>query len=419
MAELAGGEVAPGFIDVYREPVPPAVVELPAGETERLLGVEIGAAEIAGILTRLGCAVEGDDPFRVTVPTYRPDVTRAADLVEEIARMHGYDRIPARLPHGPGGGLTPEQLRVRRASAAMAGAGYSEIMSFSFFAPEAVEALGLSRDDPRAAAVPIRNPLNEEEGLMRTTLLPGLLEALHLNQARHNRSPALFETGLVFLGGEEGLPGLPAQPRRLAFAAVGPRPGPAWAGSPGDRDATDAVGVWETLSAALGIEGTVVPGADPAFHPGRCGTALAGGAPVGVVGEIHPGVAARFGVEGRVAAGEFDLDALAADPGLRRFRSPSPFPPVVFDLAFEVDASVSAGALLEVVAEAGGSILESVELFDVFSGAPLAEGRKSLAVRLVVRDPERTLTDEEVAPVRSRVAEAVSEGLGGSLRGGG
>jgi phenylalanyl-tRNA synthetase beta chain len=222
----------------------------------------------------------------------------------------------------------------------------------------------------------------------------------------------------VFLGGEEGLPGLPAQPRRLAFAAVGRRPGPAWAESTGERDATDAVGVWETLAAALGIEASVEPGDDPAFHPGRCAVVLAGGEPVGVVGEIHPSVAARFEITGRVAAGELDLDALITDPGASGFRPPSPFPPVVFDLAFDLDQRVAAGDLIRVVRASGGDLVEDVELFDVFEGGPLEEGRKSLAVRLTVRHAERTLTDEEVAPLREQIAASVAGDLGGRLRGG-
>jgi len=415
MVELAGGAIAPGFIDHYPEPIEETIVELPAGETERLLGVAIPASEISGTLTRLGFGVDGDGPFSVTVPTYRPDVTRAADLVEEIARLYGYDNIPTTLPRGPGGGLSEAQRRARLASAAMVGAGYSEILNFSFVGPDDIEALALPADDPRSVPVAIRNPLNEEEGLLRTSLLPGLLRALRVNQARNNPSPALFETGLVFLPGP---PDLPDQPRRLGFAAVGRRPGPAWMGEDSERDATDAVGVWETLAGALGIETEIEQGSDGAFHPGRCGTVLVGGRAIGVVGEINPSVAAAFDVSGRVAAGEIDLDALLAAGHGVPFHAPSALPPVVFDLAFDLDTAVPAAELIAVVAAAGGPSLESVDLFDVFTGAPLDEGRKSLAVRLTIRDPERTLTDEEVAPLREAVAQAVAERLDGRLRGG-
>jgi len=415
IAALAGGEAAPGFIDVYPEPIERIVVDLPAGETLRLLGIEIPAGEIVGILTRLGFSVEGDGPFRVTVPTYRPDVSRPADLVEEIARLYGYDNIPATLPHGPGGGLSAADKRARLTDAAMVGAGYSEIISYSFLGPEDIAALGLPEDDPRNRAIRVRNPFNEEEGLLRTTLLPSLLRALRVNQARNIGASSVFETGKVFLRGQGDLPD---QPRRLAFATVGPRPGPSWSGGRGGRDATDAVGVWQTLSAALGLPATIRQGADRAFHPGRCGTVLVGGVPVGVVGEIHPSVTARFDVSGRVAAGEIDLEILLGARPAVGFRIPSPFPPMVFDLAFDLDDAVPAADLIAVIVEAGGPTLESVELFDVFTGRPLDEGRKSLAVRLTIRDPERTLTDREVAPLREAIIAAVTERLQGRLRGG-
>ncbi|MCJ7724869.1 MAG: phenylalanine--tRNA ligase subunit beta [Acidimicrobiia bacterium] len=415
LADLAGGMIAPGFIDVHPGPLERIVVDLPAGETRRLLGVDIPADQIVGILTRLGFEVEGDGPFRASVPTYRPDVTRPADLVEEIARLYGYDNIPSTLPRGPGKGLSETQRRTRLAKSAMVGAGYSEVLNFSFVGPDAIAALGLPADDPRSRAVSIRNPLNEEQGLLRTSLLPGLLAALRINQTRHQPSPALFETGLVFFPSSGDVPD---QPQRLAFAAVGPRPEPSWSADAGDRDATDAVGMWETLAAALGVEAAVEQGSDAAFHPGRCGTVLAGGTPVGVVGEIHPSLAKRFEVTGRVAAGEIDLDALLAAETGAAFRIPSALPPVVFDLAFDLADEVAAADLIRTVEEAGGPSLESAVVFDVFTGAPLAEGRKSLALRLTIRDAKRTLTDEEVAPLREAVARAVADRLGGRLRGG-
>jgi phenylalanyl-tRNA synthetase beta chain len=415
MAELAGGEVAAGFIDEYPGPVQSWTVELPAGEAERLLGVAVPTDEIVSLLSRLGFGVAAGDPLLVEIPTFRPDVTRAADLVEEVARLRGYDTIPASLPHGPGGGLSASDRRRRLTREVLVGAGYSEIMRYSFMAPDDLAALGLPDGDSRTAIVRVRNPLNEEEGLLRTTLLPGLLHALRINQARHRRGAAIFETGKVFLAAAGDLPD---QPERLAFAATGPAPGPSWEAERPERDARDAVGLWETLAAALGIEPGISQGSDPAFHPGRCGLVTAGGEPIGVVGEIHPTVAARFDVAGRVAAGEIDLDALAGARPARAFAAPSAFPPVVFDLAFDLDDGVPAGSLLEAVAAAGGPTLESAELFDVFTGPPLEAGRKSLAVRLTVRDPKRTLTDEEVVPIREAVTSAVAEGLGGRLRGG-
>lgn len=416
MAELAGGEVAGAFIDVYSEPVAPWEVELPAGEAGRLLGVDLGVDAITGLLRRLGFEASGGDPIRVTVPTFRPDVTRPADLVEEVARLYGYDNIPTTLPHGPGGGLSIAQRRERLARQVMVGAGYSEVMSYSFVGPNDIAGLGLPADDPRADAIPVRNPLNEEEGLLRTTLLPGLLRAVRTNQARHNESGALFEVGRVFRrGGEE----IPDQPERLGFVAAGRRQAAAWTGARAGFDVWDAVGLWETLADGLGIASSLDQGSDPVFHPGRCARVAVADTTIGFVGEVHPSVAGRFDIAGRVVAGELDLGPLVAAPPALEFAVPIVFPPVVFDLAFDLPAEVAAGDLIEVVRHAGRPALERVELFDVFAGPPLEEGRRSLALRLTVRDPQRTLTDEEVAPLREAIAAAVAERLEGRLRGGG
>lgn len=415
MAELAGGVVCGGFIDVYPEPIEPWTVALPGGEVSRLLGTDIPPGEIGDILGRLGFAVEGTDPFVVTVPTYRPDVTRPADLVEEVARLHGYDNIPVRVPHGPGGGLPPEEVGRRAVRGAMVGAGYHEMLSYSFLGRDDIAAMRFPADDPRASPVAVRNPLNEEEGVLRTSLLPGLLKALRHNQSRNIEDVSLFEVGKVFLASDGAIPD---QPDHLAFATVGASPGPLWEGRRAGRDAYDAVGAWEALAAALGLSYRISQSVEPAFHPGRAGRILVDDEVIGVVGEIHPSVAAGFEVVGRVAAGELDLRHLVRSGGDRSFRTPSAFPPVVFDLAFEVGHEVAASDLIGVVWDAGGPGVERVVLFDVFTGPPLTEGRKSLAVRLTVRDPERTLSDEDVAPVRGAIVAAVSESIGGRLRGG-
>ncbi|MBN2113776.1 MAG: phenylalanine--tRNA ligase subunit beta [Acidimicrobiia bacterium] len=414
MADLAGGEVAGGFIDFYPQPIEPWVVALPRSEPARLLGVELGAERIDDLLTRLGCRVTGDDPRQVTVPTYRPDVTRPADLVEEIARLHGYDEFPSRLPKGVGEGLPVWEQRRRRVRRALVGAGCFEVMTFSFQGREDLEALGLPADDPRCHPVRVRNPLNEEQAFLRTSLVPGLLASLRANATRGRGDAAVFEMGRVFFpaAGE-----LPEQPQRVAFAATGRIPGPGWEKA-AERDARDAVGLWEALAAALGLEHRIEQVAEAPFHPGRCGRVYLGDHPVGVVGELHPAVAGRLELAGRVALGDFDLDALLISPPRRDFTAPSPYPPVVFDLAFDLAEEVPAGALLAAVCAAAGPLLERAEIFDVFRGAALGEGRKSLAMRLTFRDPRRTLTDADLVPIRASIIEGVASSLQGRLRGG-
>ncbi|MCU0281362.1 MAG: phenylalanine--tRNA ligase subunit beta [Acidimicrobiia bacterium] len=415
MADLGGGEVAGGFIDHYPAPIEPAVVPLPRQEAARLLGMELGAERIGELLTRLGFRVEGEGPWQVTVPTYRPDVTRPADLVEEIARLHGYDEFPSRLPKGVGEGLPVEERRRRRVRRALVGAGGFEILTFSFQGPGEIEALGLPKGDPRRSMVRVRNPLSEEQSFLRTSLIPGLLQGLRANAARGRGDALVFELGRVFFPSSGDLP---EQPQRVAFAATGRTAEWRGEGLAGERDARDAVGIWEALAAGLGVEYRLEQAAEAPFHPGRCGRVLVGDEVIGLVGELHPAVAAHFGLSGRVALGDFDLDALLAPAPVRGFAVPSPYPPVVFDLAFDLAEEVPAAALLAAVRDGAGARLERVEVFDVFRGAPLAAGRKSLAVRLTFRDPQRTLTDEDLVPVRERITEGVAAALGGRLRGG-
>lgn len=415
IADLAGGEVAGGFIDHYPHPIEPWVVPLPRHEPARLLGAELGAERIEDLLARLGFEVSGGDPWQVMVPTYRPDVTRPADLVEEIARLHGYDEFPSRLPKGVGEGLPGWERRRRRVRRALVGAGCYEVLTFPFQGRGETDALGLPEGDPRCSPVRLRNPLSEEQAFLRTSLLPGLLQSLRANQARGQADAALFEMGRVFFRSEGDLP---IQPQRVAFALTGRGPGPRWEGAVAERDARDAVGIWEVLAAALGLAGRVEQTAEAPFHPGRAGRAVVGDAVVGAVGELHPAVAARFGLTGRVAVGELDLEALLAEPPARVFAAPSAYPPVVFDLAFDLADEVPAAALVGEVRAAAGPSLERVEVFDLFRGPPLAEGRKSLAVRLTFRDAQRTLTDEDLVPVRARITEGVAAALGGRLRGG-
>ncbi|MDX1690635.1 MAG: phenylalanine--tRNA ligase subunit beta [Acidimicrobiia bacterium] len=415
MAEYAGGTVAGGFVDEYPGEAEATRVDLPADEVTRLLGVEIDPDTIAGYLERLGFTVERGDPMRVTVPSYRPDVSRPADLVEEVLRLHGFDAVPERVPHGPGGGLPDAEARRRAVRAAMVGAGYHETMSYAFVGPGDVEAMGYPDDDVRAHPVGVRNPLNEEEGVLRTTLLPGLLRGLRVNQTRNNPDVALFEMGRTFFADAGPLP---HQPEHLAFATVGAVPGPAWSHGGEVRDWTDATGLVATLGEALGLDLHVRQTSRPGFHPGRCADVVLDGAVIGTVGEIHPRVAARFDVTGRVAAGELDLTSVLQRPPHRVFVTPSPYPPVVFDLAFDLPAEVPAADLVRAVRDAGGEHLERAVLFDVFTGPPLEQGRKSLGVRLTYRDPGRTLTDEELGPVRDSIAAAVADHLDGILRSG-
>ncbi|MBI5158121.1 MAG: phenylalanine--tRNA ligase subunit beta [Acidimicrobiia bacterium] len=414
IARLAGGVPLGELIDEHPRPHRQATIVLAVREVERLLGVRLFGLEIGTLLRRLGFGVSGDDPLTVTVPSYRPDVTRPADLIEEVARLYGLDNIPTALPHGPGGGLSEGERTRRAVRAAMVGAGYSEIFSFDFIGRDHLARLGFGEDDPRGHPLAVRNPLSDELAVLRTTLLPGLLEGLRVNVARHAGDAALFEIASVVLPAP-GEP-IPHQPVRLGFAVTGSGPGPAWQPRP-ERDALDAVGLVATLAAATGVDLVLAQATEPGFHPGRCAHVLADGAVVGAVGEIHPDVAAAWDLSGRVVAGEIALEALArgAFPG---FSVPSVFPPVVFDLAFDVAAAIPVGQVVAAVKAAAGPELEDATIFDVFSGPPLEAGRKSIALRLTFRHRERTMVDAEMVPVRQAIVERVRAETGGLLRGG-
>ncbi len=415
LAELAGGIPAPGTKDGYPHPIEPWTVPLPVGEAERLLGVPFTREQLVDYLERLGFAVDDQDPLQVGVPTYRPDVTRPADLVEEVARLYGLNRIPATLPHGPGVGLDPGARRARRLRAALVGAGLSEASTITFVAPEDLEKLHAGE----RGAIHVRNPLRDEESVLRPTLLPGLLKALRYNAGHGFASAAMFEVGKVFLDQpDEKDAKIPKQPEMLGFVARGGLGSATLGEGARSVDVASAGAVWRVITQAMGLEASLVAAKIPGFHPGRAAKVLIAGEEIGVVGELHPGVCRAYGIEGRVAAGELLLDPLLQDAGYWTFVEPSPYPPVVFDLAFEVAENVASADVMEELRAAAGSHLESARFFDEFRGGSLADGWKSLAVQVVFRSPDGTLTNEDVQSDRERIIDAISTRLGGHLRGG-
>lgn len=412
-ARLGGGTVVGGFVDENPIPHVSAVVELAAGEARRLLGVELPAEVQADYLRRLGFVVAGADPMTVTVPSFRPDVFRPADLIEEILRIHGYNEVPSSsLPIGRGGGLSADQRAFRTIRSALVGAGFYEILSFDWVGRSELESLALDPDDPRMDPIRIRNPLNDEQEYLRTTLVPGLLAGLRRSAQRNRPGAALFEVGSVYLRGDESLPD---QPERVAFVATGTR-----SQSPlhdaGEYVVSDAVGATEVLFEALGVEASIDQRAIPGMHPGRGGVVLSNGTEVGVVGELDPEVAASWDLEGSVVLAEFEAAGLLT-AAIVPFVAPSPYPPVVFDLAFDVASETPAGHLMDAVRSAAGPDLEQAVIFDVFEGPPLGEGHTSIGVRLTFRSAERTLTDDELIPIRSEIIGQVAEQVAGTLRG--
>jgi phenylalanyl-tRNA synthetase beta chain len=337
-----------------------------------------------------------------------------ADVVEEIARLHGFDSIPATLPQGPGGGLSHGEQRLRLIRSIMTGAGFYQLIGFSFIGAEDLERLGLDDDDATRNAISLVNPLNDAEGIMRTTLLPGLLKAASSAIAQKNETVQLYEIGDVFLTGSNELPD---QPRRLAFLLAGKSAGD-WSTEGRGFDLYDGTGMWELLSDKLGIGNSEVRQASIApFHPGRGAEILVDDEVIGIVGEIHPTVADAFGLSGRVVGAEIAIAEMVAERAPWQFVEPSVFPPVVFDLAFAVPQDVAASTLTDAVRSAAGDLMDSVDVFDVFVGESVGEGVVSIAVKVRLRALDRTLTDEDVVPIRRAIAESVIHATGGELRG--
>jgi phenylalanyl-tRNA synthetase beta chain len=410
IAEWTGATVLDGVAAAGKVPDRRWVSLRPA-RASALLGYPVAAEDARVVFDQLGMryrSVDGDG-IEVEIPGYRVDIDREVDLIEEVVRIQGYDRVGSHLPRAPQAGGLPEDYReARRVKDVLRTAGLREVRPAPF----------VSRDDLALAgdadAVAVTNPLRAEEGFLRTRLLPGLLHAVARNQALGVLSVALFEVGVVFLPGEPF-----EERRRVAFTLSGAAD-ESWYASERPLDALDARGVLEVLLEATAVSEWAL-GDPPSgmFHPARSAWVLIGGERAGVMGELHPRVAASLEIEGRVAVGELDLEAMLA--GARKgftLRDIPRLPPVRRDLAFVVPAHVPAGSVLTLLREAGGELLDRVTLFDVYQGSSLPEGTRSLAFSLDFRDPVRTLEHEEVEPVIQRIVSRLAQEGGEGVRSG-
>jgi phenylalanyl-tRNA synthetase beta chain len=417
LAEIGGGTILEGTIDVIANPIEPWTLRLTAAEVARTLGPGFEPDAVAGMLSSIGLGVSGSDPLEVVVPTFRPDLLRPIDLVEEIARLHGYDRFPDTVPTGRGHGWTPQQRIAAKARQTLVGVGLRQALSLTFINPSDLDAFAYPTDHEARTVVRVKNPLREEESILRSGLLPGLVRALRYNLSHGAGRGALFEVGKVFFHRPDaGDPRIPHQPDRLGFALVG-HFGVEELGSPARPvDYHTALAIWDVLARRLGITAAVEPTSEYGFHPARVARVVSGGRELGVIGELHPSIALRFDLPGRVAVGEFDLAGLIEAVGAPRFSGPSVYPPVEFDLAFIFPTGVPAAAVIEATTLVGDGLVESCRVFDEYVGDQVGEGRRSLALRYVLRAPDRTLSNDDVAPIRRAMA-AAAETLGGELRG--
>lgn len=412
---VAGGEILEGAVDLVTIEVGPWEIELTLDHVSSLLGPGFDSDTVGQILERLGMSVEGDDPMQVTVPTFRPDLTRPADLVEEVARIHGFDKFDATLPTGPAGGLTAQQANLRGLSTTLNGLGLTQAINLPFVSVDDLRALGMETDG--SDLLTVKNPLREEESKLRPTLLPSLLNDLRYNQSHGNASVALFEHGKVFSADPDPSdPRLPLQYDRLAWAVVGDVGLSALQGAQLSADGAVSLAIWRHVSASLGIESDLVKTTRSGYHPGRVADVLVNDTVVGQVGELAPAVARAFGIEGRVAIAEVDLEPLLEPRPPVMAIAPSVFPHVDFDLSFLVASDTTASSLIDATTDAAVGLVEQVRVFDEFVGESVGDGKKAIAIHYRLRAPDRTLEQKEIGTVREAMIDAAAT-LGATLRG--
>jgi phenylalanyl-tRNA synthetase beta chain len=417
--DVCGGTVSKGTIDVRTAPRPQRLLKLRGERVDQILGKSVLSEETASLLRRIGCVVtkEGED-FKVAVPSFRADLEREIDLIEEVARLHGLDQIPARQPARKSGrgGLTERQARVRRMEDLLVGAGLVQVISYSFGDDKWPDTLRLGDDDVRREGVVITNPLSAEQSVMRTMLLPSLLVTARRNVSVREERVPIFEMGRVYAPSGADLPD---ESVRLGILVAGAWEVESWLKTGIANGYFLVKGLVERLSTGLHAPLQYYRCEEPFLHPGRSAVAQdEKGRAVGWLGEVHPLVAQAYDLRGPVVAAELDVEALLRACGeVVTFRDLLAYPAVEQDLALVVDAGLPAAAVIESLRRAGGRLLEDVAVFDLYEGAQVAEGKKSIAFRVSFRAPDRTLSETEVNQLRAAMLKKVSAEVGAELRG--
>ena len=404
LVELLGaGEVVDGVIDVDNTNYQPTRIHLDADWTNRFLGTDIPKEQMVKILTDLQFQLEGDE---IIVPSFRSDVEHKVDIAEEIARFYGYNNIPTTIAKGsPEGGYNEYQKFERMVNQNMLAQGMYEIMTYSFVSPKQYDKIRLPKDDPKRQSVVIRNPLGEDTSIMRTNAIPSMMDILSKNYNNRNGAVSLYEIGNEYIPVEGEL--LPDEVPNLVLGMYGD-----------DKDFFTLKGVVENLLDTLAIREYDVDAKsdDPTFHPGRCAVLSKDGEEFGIIGEVHPLVCANYGINTRVYVGKLKLRKLFAMMDTQRSYVPMPkFPASTRDLALLCDDALPVMTMEKAIKAAAGKILEKIELFDVYKGSQIAQGKKSVAFNISMRASDRTLTDEEVNGAMSKILKALEE-LGAQIR---
>ncbi len=405
LVELLGaGEVVDGVIDILNFVPQPTKLALHADKINALLGTDVAPEEMRRILKSLDFGVDGDE---ITVPSWRGDVAHYSDLAEEVARFTGYNNIPTTPMRGvtTQGGYSPEQVLERSLGTVCRSLGYDEIITYSFISPTYYDKIRWPEDDPRRKSLKIMNPLGEDTSIMRTTVLPSMLEILTRNYNYRNKTARLYELGRTYFEKEDGMAD---EPKVLSLGLYGP-----------DESFFTLKGAVEALLGSIRAEQITFRAErnNPSYHPGRCAKVYAGEAEIGVLGQIHPLVAANYDVDTELYCAELSFDALIAAKGSDPEYVPLPkFPAVTRDIAVLVDTAVTVGDLEGCIQSAAKGLLKEVALFDIYNGANLPAGKKSVAFNLVLRSDERSLTAQEADDEVKVILDALEQGFGATLR---
>lgn len=401
---LGAGEVLDGTIDILNFVPQPKQLKLRADKINALLGTDIDAAEMCRILQELGFGVDGDI---ITVPSWRGDVEHYSDLAEEVARFYGYNQIPTTAMTGvtTRGGYSPEQMLERSLGTVCRSLGYDEIITYSFISPTYYDKIRLPEDSPLRKSMKIMNPLGEDTSIMRTTVMPSMLEILTRNYNYRNKEAHLYELGRTYFEREDGMAD---EPKHLSLGVYGP-----------EESFFTLKGAVETILDSIRAEDVtyVAEKSDPSYHPGRCAKVYVKGQEVGTLGQIHPLVAANYGVDAELYYADLKFDALFASRGADPEYQPLPkFPAVTRDIAVLVDKAVTVGAMESSIQAAAKGLLKDVTLFDIYEGVKLPTGKKSVAFNLVLRADDRSLTAQEADDEVNLVLERLKKDFDAMLR---
>ena len=405
LVEMLGcGEVVDGTIDVFGKELKNVTLKLEPEKINNLLGTDVPKEDMKKILISLGFELDGDT---ITVPTWRGDVEHYSDIAEEVARFYGYNKIPNTLMRGETtlGGYSDTQRYERKIGEIIRECGYNEIISYSFISPAYYDKINLPEDSALRDSIKILNPLGEDTSIMRTTILPSMLEILTRNYNYRNCSARLYELGKIYFKNDKGLAD---EPKIISLGAYG-----------GGMNFYKIKGTVESILSGVGAKDVrfEAENENPSYHPGRCARVYADGTYIGVFGQIHPSVAANYGVDAELYAAELKFDAVYGVRGELPQYTPLPkYPSVTRDIAVVCDKAVTVAELEDCIKKYGGAILKDVELFDIYTGSHIAEDKKSVAFSMTLRDDNKTLTVEEVDEEVKNILNGLEKDDGAVIR---